>query len=181
MSHSCVIPPHRPSLLRSYQKLAAAPPTVPQSPVFFQCRSFPTGFPPLPILPPPWESPTSHMPSNAASYLWSTSEIWYVSHPPSSPFPPKVPKHPSQRGVPPVSPPCITFPPLWGSTLPFLATYPTPPHVGIYYKLIPYWIKSTWAWLNQIEPSMNIISRPIQSGIQEPNSKYYLGKYFTIS
>ena len=52
--------------------------------------------------------------------------------------------------------------------------------VGIYCKLIPDWIKSTWSWLNWIDPIMDIISCPIQSGIQEPNSKY-LEKYFNIA
>ena len=35
--------------------------------------------------------------------------------------------------------------------------------------------------LNQIEPSTNIISRPMQSGDTGQNSKYYLEKYFENS
>ena len=53
--------------------------------------------------------------------------------------------------------------------------------VGIYYKLISYWIKSTQAQLNWIEPTMDIISHPIHISIQEPNSKYYLDNYLNIS
>ena len=53
--------------------------------------------------------------------------------------------------------------------------------ISIYCKFIPYWIESTQAQLNQMDPSMNIISCLIQSGIQEPNSNYYLEKYFNIS
>ena len=50
--------------------------------------------------------------------------------------------------------------------------------VGIYCKLIPGWIKQIWAQLNWIDLIINIIYRPIQSWIQEPNSKYYLENYF---
>ena len=35
--------------------------------------------------------------------------------------------------------------------------------------------------LNKIDPSTNIISRPMQSGNIETNSKYYLEKYFNIA
>ena len=53
--------------------------------------------------------------------------------------------------------------------------------VGIYCKLILDWTESTRAQLNKIYPSTNNISCPIESGIQEPNSKYYLEKNFNIS
>ena len=52
---------------------------------------------------------------------------------------------------------------------------------GIYCKLIPDSTKSTREKLNRIGTSMNIIYYPIQSGIQEPNSKYRLEKYFNIT
>ena len=35
--------------------------------------------------------------------------------------------------------------------------------------------------MNVIDPSTNIISCPIKSGDTEPNSKYYLEKYFNIA
>ena len=35
--------------------------------------------------------------------------------------------------------------------------------------------------LNKIDPSTNIISRQMQNGDTEPNSKYYLDKYFNIA
>ena len=44
-------------------------------------------------------------------------------------------------------------------------------NVGIYYQLIPDWIKSTRA---------QIFPRQTQSGDIEPNSKYSLKKYFQI-
>ena len=53
MCPSCVLLYHSPSLLRTPQKLAAAPPTVPPSHVFSLCRSSTTDFLPFPALLPP--------------------------------------------------------------------------------------------------------------------------------
>ena len=61
------------------------------------------------------------------------------------------------------------------------ADYSTLLIVGIYCKWIPDWIESTRARLNWYDLNINSIFRPIQSGIQEPNSKYYLEEYFNIA
>ena len=53
--------------------------------------------------------------------------------------------------------------------------------VIIYCKLIANWIKLPKTWFNWINPIMNIISHLIQSGVQEPNLKYYLENYFNIA
>ena len=37
------------------------------------------------------------------------------------------------------------------------------------------------SWLNQIDPNTNIISRQIQNGDIEPNSKYCLKEYFNLA
>ena len=87
-----VLPPHIHYLLSTLQKSATAPPTVPPSPVVSLCTSLPTDFPPLPALLPPWESPTSHLPSSAHASPWYASENLCLCHPPYSTSLPKTPK-----------------------------------------------------------------------------------------
>ena len=50
--------------------------------------------------------------------------------------------------------------------------------VGIYCKFIPNWIESNRAWLNWINLSMNIITRPIQIRIKETKFGILIGELF---
>ena len=52
----------------------------------------------------------------------------------------------------------------------------------MWYHLMTFWnLMYVNSRLNRIDPSKNIIFRPMQNGNIDPNLKYYLENYFEIS